>query len=120
MNRLKQLRIEKNLKQSDIAKIFNCTQQMISKYEITDTRIPCILEERFALFYGCSIDYLRGITNVRSSNNSDILLSCFYNLDIIKEGQDVDPEQLTLLHELVSANKNFFRNISLQHCLIEA
>ena len=58
VNRLKQLRIEKKLKQSDVAKIFNCTQQMISKYETSDTRIPCILEEKLALFYGCSIDYL--------------------------------------------------------------
>lgn len=115
MNRLKQLRIEKNLKQSDIAKLFNCTQQMISKYETTDTRIPCMLEERFALFYCCSIDYLRGLTNIRNSNNSNSLLSSFYEMGIIKEGQDVNAEQLILLRELIGINKGFFKYIANDH-----
>lgn len=109
--RLKQLRIEKKLKQSDVAKIFNCTQQMISKYETSDTRIPCILEEKLALFYGCSIDYLRGLTNVRNSNTSSSILSPFYELGIMKEGQDISPEYLALLREFIGVNKCFFKDI---------
>lgn len=111
VNRLKQLRIEKKLKQSDVAKIFNCTQQMISKYETSDTRIPCILEEKLALFYGCSIDYLRGLTNVRNSNTSSSILSPFYELGIMKEGQDISPEYLALLREFIGVNKCFFKDI---------
>ncbi len=112
MNRLKQLRIEKNLKQSDVAKIFNCSQQMISKYETTDTRIPCILEERFALFYSCSIDYLRGLTNIRNSHKLSEILSYFYEFGIIKEEQDVTDEHLILLRELIGINKGFLSYIS--------
>ena len=111
VNRLKQLRIEKKLKQSDVAKIFNCTQQKISKYETSDTRIPCILEEKLALFYGCSIDYLRGLTNVRNSNTSSSILSPFYELGIMKEGQDISPEYLALLREFIGVNKCFFKDI---------
>lgn len=115
MNRLKELRNEKNLKQSDVAKILNCTQQMVSKYETTDTRIPCILEERLALFYSCSIDYLRGLTNVRNSNKYEAISPILCELGIMKEGQVVSPEQLILLRELIDVNKSFFKNIINHH-----
>lgn len=112
MNRLKQLRIEKNLKQSDVAKIFNCTQQMISRYEKSRTCIPSTLEEKFAIFYSCSIDYLRGLTNIRNPKEYDNILLCFSNLGIIKEGQEISPEPLILLKELINTNKSFFEHLT--------
>jgi transcriptional regulator with XRE-family HTH domain len=72
-NRIKQLRINKHLNQSQLAKLLNCTSSVISAYEL-NTRKPS-LENLVALAYalGVSTDYLLGIKNSnRDSNIIDI------------------------------------------------
>lgn len=59
--RLKELRIEKNLKQSDLAKQISVTQPAIAKWE-TGERSPSIdILIVLAKFFGCTIDYLVGL-----------------------------------------------------------
>lgn len=68
MNRLKILREEKKLKQSDIAKILHVEIAAISKYE-TD-RVP-LKEEYIKIlsdFFDVSSDYLLGLTDIRISH----------------------------------------------------
>lgn len=115
MTRLKELRLEKNLKQSELAIVLKCSQQMISKYEKNYTLIPSIVEERASYFFECSIDYLRGFSDIRNPKVSDSLSHEFYNLGIIEEGQTVTKEQLTLLRELITINKYFFGNLATYH-----
>lgn len=117
LNRLKQLRLEKNLKQSELAIVLKCSQQMISKYEKNYTTIPSIVEERAAYYFDCSIDYLRGLSDIRNLKIADSLSFEFYNLGIIKEGQAINREQLTLLRELLGVNKCFFKSLSIRPVL---
>ena len=60
MNRLKQLRIKKNIKQQDLAKALNVTKQSVSNWE-NGKRLPNIeILILLADFYNCSLDYLVG------------------------------------------------------------
>lgn len=72
-NRIKEIREDKSLTQSDIAKILNTTQQQYSKYELGIQIIP--LEKIYILanFYNTSIDYLVGRTDIRKPYPDSIL-----------------------------------------------
>lgn len=60
MNRLKELRIKKNIKQQDLAKALNVTKQSVSNWE-NGKRLPNIeILILLANFYNCSLDYLVG------------------------------------------------------------
>lgn len=118
MNRLKQLRLEKNLKQSDLALALKCSQQMISKYEKNYTLITSIVEERASYYFDCSIDYLRGLSDIRNPKVADSLTNEFNNLGILEEGQTINREQLTLLRELITINKHFFQMLSIHHQVV--
>ena len=63
MNRLRDLREDKDLKQSDIAKIINISQTNYSKYELGKINIPIETLKKLALYYNTSIDYILGLTN---------------------------------------------------------
>lgn len=66
MNRLKELRIEKNLSQSKLAELFNISQQAVSHYEKGLRDIDSSLMKNLANFFDVSTDYLLGITNVKN------------------------------------------------------
>lgn len=66
MNRLKELRIEKNLSQSKLAELFNISQQAVSHYEKGIRDIDSSLIKNLANFFDVSTDYLLGITDVKN------------------------------------------------------
>lgn len=66
MNRLKELRIEKNLSQSKLAELFNISQQAVSHYEKGIRDIDSSLMKNLANFFDVSTDYLLGITDVKN------------------------------------------------------
>lgn len=63
LKRLKDLREDKDLKQKDIAKLLNTTQQQYGKYELGIRLIPIDKLDILATFYNTSIDYIVGRTN---------------------------------------------------------
>ena len=63
MNRLKDLREDKDLRQVDIAKILGMSQTGYSQYETETNDIPTAILKKLALYYGTSIDYLLCLTN---------------------------------------------------------
>lgn len=66
-NRLSELRTEKGLKQSDLAEIVGSSQQTISNYERGFiTTIDAAVEEALADYFSCSIDYLRGLSDIKN------------------------------------------------------
>lgn len=65
IERLKEIREDKDYKQSDIAKVLNTTQQQYSKYELGLQVIPVERLVKLAKFYNSSVDYLIGLTNER-------------------------------------------------------
>lgn len=58
INRLQEIRKEKNYKQNEIAKILNVTQAQYSRYETGENTIPLDKIYKLAEFYKTSIDYL--------------------------------------------------------------
>lgn len=68
MNRLKLLREERQLSQNDIATIINKSQKAISNYESGKRDMSSDIQRILANFFGVSIDYLMGNSDVRESN----------------------------------------------------
>lgn len=64
--RIRNLREDRDLKQSELAALLNCTQVCYSNYETGKRDIPTDVLIRLADFYGTSTDYLLGRTNVKS------------------------------------------------------
>lgn len=63
MNRLKDLREDKDMFQKDIAKILDMSQTGYSQYETETNDIPTEVLKKLAVFYDTSIDYILGLTN---------------------------------------------------------
>ena len=73
MNRLKEIREDKDLLQSDIAKILNVSQVAYSYYETGKRQLPIDLLKKLALYYGTSTDYLLGLTDIRKPYPKSII-----------------------------------------------
>ena len=65
LQRLKDLREDKDLKQEDIAEVLDIAQRTYSGYETGSRMIPytCIL--KLAKFYNTSTDYILGLTDIQ-------------------------------------------------------
>ena len=71
-SRLRQLRLDKNLRQEQVAKLIGVNQSAISTYE-NNTRQPSFdILVRLATLYRVSTDYLLGMTNIRSLDLSGL------------------------------------------------
>ena len=65
MNRIKEIRQEKNLSQTDIAKALGVTRQAISLYEKGDREPKLETWQKLADFFDVSVSYLQGIGTIR-------------------------------------------------------
>lgn len=63
--RIRDLREDSDLTQEKVAKVLNMSQQGYSKYETGENDIPTAILIALARYYGVSVDYLLGLTNVR-------------------------------------------------------
>jgi len=63
--RIRNMRIDADLKQQDIADVLNVRQNTVTQYELGTTRYPVDALIKLALFYGTSVDYLVGLTDVK-------------------------------------------------------
>lgn len=73
MNRLKELREDKDLYQRDIAELLNIDQSNYSKYELEKINIPTKILEHLADFYQTSIDYILYRTDERKAYPKSIV-----------------------------------------------
>lgn len=65
IERLKNLREDKDLYQKEIANYLKITQQQYSRYEIGTRLINIELLEQLANFYNTSVDYIIGRTDIK-------------------------------------------------------
>ena len=65
IDRLRDIREDRDLSQSDIAKVLHMSQVQYSRYETGLRSIPIDKLAILAKFYGVSTDYLLGLTNER-------------------------------------------------------
>ena len=66
MERLRDLREDKDLTQQEIADMLGCSQTTYSRYETDDLNVPKDIVKKLAKFYKVSIDYIVGITNKKN------------------------------------------------------
>ncbi len=61
--RLKNMREDRDIKQSEIAEILNCKQNTYQQYESGKRQIPIDALKKLALFYNTSVDYILELTD---------------------------------------------------------
>lgn len=61
--RIRDLREDKDMSQSHIAQLLNCSQRIYSNYECGDVDIPTRVLIDLALIHGTSSDYLLELTD---------------------------------------------------------
>ena len=65
--RIRNLREDSDLTQSDIANYLNISQRAYSRYENDERAIPLETLCKLADFYNTSVDYLLGRTNIKKA-----------------------------------------------------
>lgn len=73
MNRLKELREDRDLHQKDIAKVLEIDQSNYSKYELEKINIPLEYLSKLADFYNTSVDYILYRTDERKPYKKSIM-----------------------------------------------
>ena len=63
--RIRALREDADLKQKELAAMLNLHQTTYSDYELGRLNVPATVLIQLARFYGTSVDYILGLTNVR-------------------------------------------------------
>lgn len=71
--RIREIREDKDLTQSDIAKILNVSQVAYSFYEIGKRQLPIELLIKLAKYYNTSTDYLLELTDERKAYPKSII-----------------------------------------------
>jgi len=64
--KIKNLRIENNLTQESIANILNIAKQTYNHYELQENIIPIKHLNTLSNYYNVSIDYIFGLTNIKT------------------------------------------------------
>lgn len=110
--RLKTERLNKNLKQSELADALFLDRSSISKYE-TGKQIPeTPTLEKLAQYFEVSIDYLLGNSNIRNYRKIESDLNI--KIDVPKEYTDkykvTSRDKKQYLEEMKKANEAFFMN----------
>ena len=62
-NRIKDLRVDNDLTQQDVADILHCQREVYRRYEKGIREIPLSYAIMLAKHYGVSLDYLVGLSN---------------------------------------------------------
>ncbi len=67
LERLRALREDHDLKQSEIAEMLHCSQVCYSRYESGEREIPIAALILLADYYNTSVDYLLGLTDQKNA-----------------------------------------------------
>lgn len=84
--RLRMLRMEKNLTQEQLGSFFNMRKSRISQYELDKRQADDEAKKQFANFFNVSVDYLIGRSDIRDARisffkeNEDAVLDNIYKI----------------------------------------
>ena len=85
MNRLKELRKEKNVYQTVVANYLKMSQNGYSQYETFLSNIPTIKLKKLAKFYNVSIDYILCLTDIKDSYQNSYVIPIESNMNRLKD-----------------------------------
>jgi transcriptional regulator with XRE-family HTH domain len=63
--RLEDLRVDNDKTQQEIASLLTCKREVYRRYEKGTNEIPVWAVLKLATFYGTSVDYILGITDIK-------------------------------------------------------
>ena len=66
--RIRDLREDRDLTQTEMGKILSCSQRVYNNYERGDIDIPTVTLIKLAEFHGVSVDYILNRTDKRETN----------------------------------------------------
>ena len=96
MIRLKELREERRLSQDGLALKLNVSQSTISAYEVGDRTPDLETLIAIAQFFGVSLDYLAGQSDLKQQiRQSDLTSSELEHLRIYRQLSDMDREKVS-------------------------
>ena len=112
--RIKELRLNKNMSQADLAKVLNMKRENVSNYERgTITNLPSEVLEKLANYFNVSTDYLLGRTDTPEksfysekaldvvdmimNNSNNIFMEIIENLPIL------DDSELKVVNDMIKS-----------------
>ncbi|EGK59520.1 XRE family transcriptional regulator [Centipeda periodontii DSM 2778] len=104
MNRMKLLREQHNLSQTDLAKILNISRQSYNFYENEKRDPDTTMLIRIADFFNVSLDYLLGQTNDPSPLIKEKTPS--YQEEVLRDIEDITPEMASEVRQFINYLKH--------------
>lgn len=104
-NRIKNLRKENNMTQSDLGKLLGVGNTTISMYESGSSTPNDEIKLKICEHFDISLDYLMGKSNIKKITTDDELKELIIQSDI--DDTDLYKTLLSLKHKLTSNNKMF-------------
>lgn len=108
--RIKELRTDSNLTQSELGNILGVGKTTISMYENGHSTPDDDIKKNLASYFNVSLDYLMGISNIKESadkliNNSDkTIKKSDDKIDTIAahlEGKDITPHKMKMIKRYI-------------------
>ena len=96
-NRIKELRLKKNLNQEEIAKELNVKRSTYAGWELGTNTIPLRKLYLLSIYYKYSIDYITGVSktnNFKYLNNNIKLKAVGNNLRILRKNQNLSQKEV--------------------------
>lgn len=104
MNRMKLLREQHNLNQTEVAKVLNISRQAYNFYENEKRDPDTSMLIRIADFYNVSLDYLLGRTNDPSPLVKEKTPS--YQEEVLRDIEDITPEMASEVRQFINYLKH--------------
>jgi transcriptional regulator with XRE-family HTH domain len=82
--RIVQLRKERKMTQEELANILKITRKAVSKWEVGRGRPNLGALQKLADFFGCSVDYLLGRTDVRETPGQKVKTAVEDNPELLE------------------------------------
>ncbi|MCL2621381.1 MAG: helix-turn-helix domain-containing protein [Defluviitaleaceae bacterium] len=107
MNRVKELRVEKGIKQADLAQQLGVSQATLSNWErgVHDPANETLT--RLAQTFGCSVDYLLGTTTIKYpvDEKGMVVDQVYYRIAQEAKEAGVDPHDLQMALDFLKRAK---------------
>ncbi len=96
-DKLRTLRISKNITQEEIARCLNIKRATYTNWENARTEIPLDILNKIAIYYEVSLDYMFNFNNKKSSYNKDLNYDIFAtNLNTYLKKNNLKIESLAI------------------------
>ena len=99
MNRLKELRIEKGIKQIELARLMSVGQQTVSRYETGERDLSTEAISFLCRLFGCTADYLLGFSSRRENAVSAA------EAELLQAYKDASDRDRKLVDDILAAYK---------------